>query len=119
MSSRVRRFKKENVCDNHVSTIFKKRCVRFSQYNSDNCDPPFVPGGSAMQILVPWKPVVIVWGLLSAMIFLGFVASSVFQGKDPFAPGAIIAQPRAVKAGATQGRQQQAKHSKAARTPNQ
>jgi len=73
-----------------------------------------------MQILVPWKPVVIVWGLLSAMIFFGFVASSVLQGKDPFAPGAIVSQPAAAKARATQGGQQQAKHSnKTARTPNQ
>ena len=46
-----------------------------------------------MWILVPWKPVVLVWGLLSGMIFVGFVASSVLQGKDPFAPGAIMAQP--------------------------
>ena len=73
-----------------------------------------------MYILVPWKPVVVVWGLLSAMILFGFVASSVIQGKDPFAPGAIISQPAAAKAGATQRGQQQAKHSnKAARTPNQ
>jgi hypothetical protein len=28
-----------------------------------------------MYILVPWKPVVFVWGLLSAMIFFGFVLS--------------------------------------------
>ena len=41
-----------------------------------------------MYILVPWKPVVLVWGLLSAMIFFGFVASSVLEGKDPFAPSA-------------------------------
>ena len=94
--------------------------MRFSQYNSDNREPPFVSGGSVMQILVPWKPVVIVWGLLSAMIFFGFVASSVLQGKDPFAPGAVISQPAAAKAGAPQGGQQQAKHSnKAARTPSQ
>jgi hypothetical protein len=59
----------------------------FSQYNSGNREPLFVPGGPAMQILVPWKPVVLVWGLLSGMIFVGFVASSVLQGKDPFAPG--------------------------------
>ena len=73
-----------------------------------------------MQILVPWKPVVIVWGLLSAMIFFGFVASSVLQRKDPFAPGTVISQPVAAKAGAPQGRQQQAKHSnKAARTSSQ
>ena len=73
-----------------------------------------------MFILVPWKPVVIVWGLLSAMILFGFVASSVLQGKDPFAPGTIVAQPRAVAAGATHAGQQQAKHShKAAQTPSQ
>jgi hypothetical protein len=28
-----------------------------------------------MRILVPWKPVVLVWGLLSAMIFVGFVVT--------------------------------------------
>ena len=76
------------------------------------------PGGSAMHILVPWKPVVVVWGLLSAMIFFGFVASSVLQGKDPFAPGATIAQRPAVKTGAAQAGQ--SKHSqKSARTPSQ
>jgi hypothetical protein len=71
-----------------------------------------------MRILVPWKPVVLVWGLLSGMIFVGFVASSVLQGKDPFAPGATIAQPPAVKTGAAQAGQ--SKHSqKSARTPSQ
>ena len=40
--------------------------------------------GSTVHIFVPWKPVVLVWGLLSAMIFFGFIASSVLQGKDPF-----------------------------------
>jgi len=73
-----------------------------------------------MYILVPWKPVVLVWGLLSAMVLFGFVASSVLQGKDPFAPGTVITQPRAVNAGATRAGQQQAKHShKSARTPGQ
>ena len=73
-----------------------------------------------MQILVPWKPVVIVWGLLSAMIFFGFVASSVLQGKDPFAPGAIIRQPQAVKAGAIPAGQHQTERStKASRTSSQ
>jgi hypothetical protein len=73
-----------------------------------------------MYVLVPWKPVVLVWGLLSAMILFGFVASSVLQGKDPFAPGATIAQPPAVKAGATHAGQKQAKPAhKAARTPGQ
>jgi hypothetical protein len=72
-----------------------------------------------MYILVPWKPVVLVWGLLSAMIFFGFVASSVLEGKDPFAPGATIAQP-SVKTGVVQGGQQQPKQShKTARTPSQ
>ena len=55
-----------------------------------------------MRILVPWKPVVLVWGLLSAMRFFGFVASSVLQGKDPFAPGVTITQPSSVKAGVAQ-----------------
>jgi hypothetical protein len=71
-----------------------------------------------MLILVPWKPVVIVWGLLSAMILFGFVASSVLQGKDPFAPGASFRQPAVTNAGSTHAGQQQAKHiNKAARTP--
>ena len=55
-----------------------------------------------MRILIPWKPVVLVWGLLSGMIFFGFVASSVLQGKDPFAPGVTITQPPASKTGAHQ-----------------
>ena len=55
-----------------------------------------------MYILVPWKPVVLVWGLLSGMILVGFVASSVLQGKDPFAPGATITHPSAVKTGVAQ-----------------
>ena len=73
-----------------------------------------------MLVLVPWKPVVIVWGLLSAMILFGFVASSVLQGRDPFAPDASFTQPGAVNAGATHTGQQQTKHvHKAARTPSQ
>ncbi len=76
------------------------KCLGFSQYNRRNCEPVFVPGGSGMYIFVPWKPVVLVWGLLSAMIFFGFVASSVREGKDPFAPGATITQPSSVKTGA-------------------
>jgi hypothetical protein len=72
-----------------------------------------------MYILVPWKPVVLVWGLLSAMIFFGFVASSVLEGKDPFAPGATILQPSATKATPVQGRQQPNHSHKAAQTPSQ
>ncbi len=63
-----------------------------------------------MYILVPWKPVVLVWGLLSAMIFVGFVASSVLEGNNPFAPGATITQRAAAKAGVARAGQQP-KHS--------
>ena len=72
-----------------------------------------------MRIFVPWKPVVLVWGLLSAMIFFGFVASSVLEGKDPFAPSATIAQPSATKATAAQAGRQPKHADKAARTPSQ
>jgi hypothetical protein len=71
-----------------------------------------------MRILVPWKPVILVWGLLSAMIFVSFVASSVLQGKDPFAPGATISQPPSVKTGVAQAGQSKRSH-KTARTPSQ
>ena len=98
--------------------MFMKSLV-FSQYNGGNREPLFVPGGSGMYILVPWKPVVLVWGLLSAMIFFGFVASSVLEGKDPFAPGATITQPSSVKAGVAQAGQQPKHSQKAARTPSQ
>jgi hypothetical protein len=72
-----------------------------------------------MRILIPWKPVVLVWGLLSAMILFGFVASSVLEGRDPFAPGATITQPSGMK-GTTAQSGQQPKHSrKATQTPSQ
>ena len=83
----------------------------FSQYNSRNREPLFVPGGSVMRILVPWKPVVLVWGLLSAMIFFGFVVSSLHEGKDPFAPSSM-------KTGVAQTAQQPNHSHKAARTPS-
>ncbi len=38
-----------------------------------------------MLILIPWKPVVIVWGLLSAMILFGYIAGSLIKGQNPFA----------------------------------
>jgi hypothetical protein len=72
-----------------------------------------------MYILVPWKPVVLVWGLLSGMIFFGFVASSLIEGKDPFVPGATITQPATVKTGVAQSGQQPKRSQKAARTPSQ
>jgi hypothetical protein len=72
-----------------------------------------------MRILVPWKPVVLVWGLLSGMILVSFVASSLIQGKNPFAPGATIMQPNNVKAGAPQAGQQPTHARKTTRTPSQ
>ena len=64
-----------------------------------------------MYVLVPWKPVVLVWGLLSGMILVSFVASSELAGKDPFAPSAK-------KTGVAQTAQQPNHSDKAARTPN-
>ena len=97
----------------------KERLV-FPQYNnSRNREPLFVRGGSVMRILVPWKPVVLVWGLLSAMIFFGFLASSVLQGKDPFAPSATITQPAAMKATPAQAGQQPKHSHKATQAPSQ
>jgi len=57
-------------------------------------------------ILVPWKPVVIVWLLLSGMIFAGFIGSSLLQGKDPFAPPPSVQQTNTAKAPAARTRQQ-------------
>lgn len=51
-----------------------------------------------MYVLVPWKPIVIVWLLLSGMIFAGFVGSSLLQGKDPFAPPATVQQANVARA---------------------
>jgi len=65
-----------------------------------------------MRILVPWKPVVLVWGLLSGMILVSFVASSLLQGKDPFAPSAT-------KTPVAQTEQRPNHSHKAARTPGQ
>jgi hypothetical protein len=71
-----------------------------------------------MRILVPWKPVILVWGLLSGMIVVSFVASSLLQGKAPFAPRATIAQPPSAKKAVAQEGQPKQSH-KAARTPSQ
>jgi hypothetical protein len=64
-----------------------------------------------MRILVPWKPVVLVWGLLSGMILVSFVASSLLGGKDPFAP-------RPTKTGVAQTAQQASHSHKTARAPS-
>jgi hypothetical protein len=103
-----------------TTTMFLRTgALGVSQYNCGNREPLFVPGGSAMYILVPWKPVVLVWGLLSGMILVSFVASSLLQGKNPFAPGATVTQPPSVKAGGAQAGQQPKHSHKAAWTPSQ
>jgi hypothetical protein len=69
-----------------------------------------------MYILVPWKPVVLVWGLLSGMILVSFVASSLLEGKNPFAPAVTMTQSLAVKSGVVQAEQPEHSH-KAAQAP--
>jgi hypothetical protein len=45
------------------------------------------PGRVApMVILIPWRPIVLIWLLLSAMLWCGYVGSSLTEGKNPFAP---------------------------------
>jgi hypothetical protein len=39
-----------------------------------------------MIVLIPWKTVVVIWLLLSAMLWCGYVGSSLLEGKNPFAP---------------------------------
>lgn len=57
---------------------------------------PFFPGGCAMVILVPWKPIALVLGLLSALILVSYFGSALMRGKDPFAVSTGIWQPAAV-----------------------
>ena len=38
-----------------------------------------IPGGRRMLILIPWKPVVDVWCLLAAMLWVGYVGYSVLE----------------------------------------
>jgi hypothetical protein len=38
-----------------------------------------------MIVFVPWKPVALVLGLLSALIFVSYFGSALMHGKDPFA----------------------------------
>ena len=37
-----------------------------------------------MMILIPFKPVILVLGPLTGLIFVGFVGSSLLEGKEPF-----------------------------------
>ena len=46
---------------------------------------PLSLGGCAMVVLVPWKPVALVLGLLSALILVSYFGSALMRGKDPFA----------------------------------
>jgi len=61
-------------------------------------------------VLVPWKPVVLVWALLTGMILVAFTASSLLHGKDPLASGSAAVHGTGAKASATHSGQQ-AKHS--------
>jgi hypothetical protein len=37
-----------------------------------------------MFILVPWKPVALIVVILGALVFVGYVGSSLMQGRNPF-----------------------------------
>jgi hypothetical protein len=37
-----------------------------------------------MMILIPLKPIILVLGLLTGLILVGFVGSSLLDGKEPF-----------------------------------
>src|ERR1022692_4003572 len=45
-----------------------------------------IPGGQLMLILVPWKPVVLVFGFFTALILFSYYGSALIEGKNPFAP---------------------------------
>ena len=38
-----------------------------------------------MVVLVPWKPVALVLGLLSALVLVSYFGSALMHGRDPFA----------------------------------
>jgi hypothetical protein len=52
-------------------------------------------------ILVPFKPFVLVLGLLSGLIFVAFIGSSLLEGKDPLTVDRAEARHAAVKQDAT------------------
>ncbi len=45
-----------------------------------------------MFILVPWKPVALIVGILGALVFVGYVGSSLMQGRNPFGMPAAQSQ---------------------------
>jgi hypothetical protein len=49
-----------------------------------------------MLILVPFKPALLVLGLLSGLIFVGFIGSSLLEGREPFAMNRSEARHRVV-----------------------
>ena len=44
-----------------------------------------------MLILVPWKPVVILFGFLAALVLFSYFGTALIQGKNPFAPYGDVA----------------------------
>ena len=48
-----------------------------------------------MVILVPWKPIAFVLGLLSALVLVSYFGSALMRGKDPFAVSTGNWQPAA------------------------
>lgn len=40
-----------------------------------------------MLILIPWKPAVVSWCVLAAILWVGYVGYSILEGKNPFAMG--------------------------------
>ncbi|WP_263349710.1 hypothetical protein [Acidicapsa acidisoli] len=44
-----------------------------------------------MLILVPWKPVVIGFGILAALMLFSYVGSALIEGKNPIAPFGDVA----------------------------
>ncbi len=51
-----------------------------------SCKSLSSPGGRLMLILVPWKPVVIVFGFLAALILFGYYGSALIKDKNLFIP---------------------------------
>jgi len=56
-----------------------------------------------MLILIPWKPLVVGWCLLAAMLWVGYLSYSVLEGKNPF--GTEPRQSHRVKASSTPHRE--------------
>lgn len=51
-----------------------------------SCKLLSIPGGQLMLILVPWKPVLLVFGFFTALILFSYYGSALIEGKNPFAP---------------------------------